>query len=191
LDDQYHEYDLHHIKYFFDRLDQFHDLVHQFHGEYDFDDLLDIFDGQYHEHRVVYLFDIKYREHNLDVKHDLFDGQYDFDFKFDQHVEFDEQYGQHDVHDIQYDQYDDHLSSRGPVMGSLTKEQRKAEELIGDKIIDAHRRGVCDINGKSVKNEHGQYRARSRLSSAPSSVVQRWCPRCRQWYYRIEGHECA
>lgn len=42
-------------------------------------------------------------------------------------------------------------------MVSLTKKQREQEEVVKRMIVDAHRRGVCDSEGRSVKNEHGAY----------------------------------
>lgn len=37
-------------------------------------------------------------------------------------------------------------------MGSLTKEQRAAEEAIKKMIVDGHKRGVCNKDGQSVRH---------------------------------------
>jgi hypothetical protein len=40
-------------------------------------------------------------------------------------------------------------------MGSVTKKQREQEEVVKRMIVDGHRRGVCDGEGRSVKNAAG------------------------------------
>ena len=40
-------------------------------------------------------------------------------------------------------------------MSNLTKAQRKSEQKIEDAIYRGYKRGVCDINGKNIKDEHG------------------------------------
>ena len=40
-------------------------------------------------------------------------------------------------------------------MANLTKKQRQQEDEIKAKIMDGKRRGVCDGEGRSVKNEYG------------------------------------
>jgi hypothetical protein len=45
-------------------------------------------------------------------------------------------------------------------MGNLTKGQRAAEEQIKAKIVEGHRRGICDAEGRSVRNAHGAMVAR-------------------------------
>ena len=37
----------------------------------------------------------------------------------------------------------------------MSKEGKKAEEKIKQKIISGHRRGVCDKDGNSVLGQHG------------------------------------
>lgn len=73
-------------------------------------------------------------------------------------------------------------------MGSYTKKMRKQMDEIHGKIMDGYRRGVCDKEGYSEKNEHGAMAARPR--NMISSVTRKLCNRCRQWYYLREGHTC-
>lgn len=40
-------------------------------------------------------------------------------------------------------------------MANLTKGQRELEEEVKAKIVDAKRRGVCDGEGRSIRNEYG------------------------------------
>ena len=40
-------------------------------------------------------------------------------------------------------------------MANLTKGHRDQEEKIKQMIMDGKKRGVCDGEGNSVKNEHG------------------------------------
>lgn len=47
-------------------------------------------------------------------------------------------------------------------MANLTKQQRQAEEVIKGMIYRAHQRGVCDSDGRSVKNAHGMPIAKPR-----------------------------
>ena len=48
----------------------------------------------------------------------------------------------------------------------------KNEELIKDMIVSAHRRGACDSNGASVKNEDGRFIAKPRtFSSATKTYI--------------------
>jgi hypothetical protein len=42
-------------------------------------------------------------------------------------------------------------------MASLTKAQRDAEEVVKRKIVDGHRRGVCNRDGESVRRSDGSY----------------------------------
>lgn len=40
-------------------------------------------------------------------------------------------------------------------MGSKTKEMRRQEEAIKDRIVRAHRAGMCDKDGNSVTDKNG------------------------------------
>lgn len=73
-------------------------------------------------------------------------------------------------------------------MGSRTKGQRELEAKVERLITNAHRRGVCDSDGKSIKKENGEFIAKPRAASP--SVIQQQCRYCREWYYIIEGHDC-
>ncbi len=48
----------------------------------------------------------------------------------------------------------------------------KNEELIENMIVDAHRRGSCDINGKSIKSEDGRMIAKPRIGSGKTYIFQ-------------------
>ena len=43
-------------------------------------------------------------------------------------------------------------------MGSLTNEQRQAEEVIKRKLMEMHSRGVCNRDGQTVKDKDGNPR---------------------------------
>jgi len=45
-------------------------------------------------------------------------------------------------------------------MGSYTKEMRRQMAEIEARIADGHKRGVCDSEGRSVKNGQGIFVAR-------------------------------
>jgi len=47
-------------------------------------------------------------------------------------------------------------------MGSRTKAQRDAEEVIKQKIMAGYRRGVCDSEGRTVKMPDGRPVAKPR-----------------------------
>jgi hypothetical protein len=47
-------------------------------------------------------------------------------------------------------------------MGSLSEGQRAAEERIKSKIVEYHRLGVCDSEGRSIKRRDGSYVAKPR-----------------------------
>ena len=47
-------------------------------------------------------------------------------------------------------------------MGSYTKLQRKQLSEVEAKILDGYRRGVCDIDGFSVRNDNGIFVAKPR-----------------------------
>lgn len=55
-------------------------------------------------------------------------------------------------------------------MGSLTKKQRQQQEEVKAKIMDGKRRGVCDGEGRSVRNADGVYVAVPRTFG----VCRRW-----------------
>lgn len=55
-------------------------------------------------------------------------------------------------------------------MGSLTKKQREQQEEVKIKIMDGKRRGVCDGEGRSVRNAAGVYVAVPRTFG----VRRRW-----------------
>jgi len=57
-------------------------------------------------------------------------------------------------------------------MGSRTKEMRQNEESIKKMIVDGHRRGVCDSEGRHVRNKDGRPVAKPR-NLGPRSVKQR------------------
>ncbi|KKL98961.1 hypothetical protein LCGC14_1819210 [marine sediment metagenome] len=48
----------------------------------------------------------------------------------------------------------------------------KNEEMIKDMIVDAHRRGACDINGKSIKSEDGRMIAMPRIGSGKTYIFK-------------------
>lgn len=39
----------------------------------------------------------------------------------------------------------------------MTREQQRAEEVVKRMIVDAHRRGVTDSEGRAVRNADGVY----------------------------------
>ena len=44
--------------------------------------------------------------------------------------------------------------------------------MIKDMIVDAHRRGACDINGKSIKSEDGRMIAMPRIGSGKTYIFK-------------------
>lgn len=57
-------------------------------------------------------------------------------------------------------------------MGSRTKEMQQNEERIKQMIVDGHRRGVMDSEGRHVRNKDGRPVAKPR-SLGPRSLRQR------------------
>ena len=57
-------------------------------------------------------------------------------------------------------------------MASKTKEMRQNEESIKQMIVDGHRRGVMDSEGRHVRNKDGRPVAKPR-NLGPRSVRQR------------------
>ncbi len=57
-------------------------------------------------------------------------------------------------------------------MASKTKEMRNNEEAIKQMIVSGHRRGVCDSEGRHVRNKDGRPVAKPR-NLGPRSVRQR------------------
>lgn len=47
-------------------------------------------------------------------------------------------------------------------MGSKTKQMRDEEEIIKQMIVSGHRRGVCDSEGRTVRNKDGRPVAKKR-----------------------------
>lgn len=52
----------------------------------------------------------------------------------------------------------------------MTRQQNRDIERIKQKIVDGHRRGVCDREGNSVLNEHGQMVAQPKKRISRSAV---------------------
>ena len=69
----------------------------------------------------------------------------------------------------------------------MEKGWRKRHDAVKDKIMETHRRGVCNKNGESVRS-NGDYIAKPRYLG--TSVVQTMCNKCHTWYVKSEGHEC-
>ena len=59
-------------------------------------------------------------------------------------------------------------------MGSLTKAQKAAEKVCTDKIMELHRAGRCDNEGRSIKvrgiDGRPEYKPRPRFVSGRSNI---------------------
>ncbi len=56
-------------------------------------------------------------------------------------------------------------------MASKTKEMRANEEQIKQMIVNGHRRGICDSEGRHVKNKDGRPVAKPRNLGARSRRI--------------------
>ena len=57
------------------------------------------------------------------------------------------------------------------LMGSKTKEMDQQEQVIKKMIVDGHRRGVCDSEGRHVKNRDGRPVAKPRKLGPTSKRI--------------------
>ncbi len=68
----------------------------------------------------------------------------------------------------------------------MEKGWRKRFNGIKNSIMSGYRRGVCDLDGRTVKTESGRPIARPKAMGYSRTL----CNRCKQWYRTKEGHTC-